>query len=345
MARVKFGIAGCGRIARVHAEEILTMPQAELASVCDIDPGALQSFTCRYGVKGYRDYAEMLNKSDLDVIVICTPSGLHAEMGIMAARLGKHVLVEKPMALTLEDADRLIETCEKEGVLLSVVLQNRFKPPFRLLKMAVDEGRFGKLSHAGVTVRWNRDEAYFHNNPWRGKKAEDGGVMMNQAIHSIDMLQWLMGQVESLFAYTATRYRPIEAEDVGVAVLRFKSGALGVIEAASTVYPRNLEETIALFGEKGTAVIGGVKAGEIKTWQFSEAGEEGKFLPGRNDAAGNVKSGHRVVLENMIKALKTGGGLAVDGREGRKALEIVLGIYRSAETGMPVSLPLTRRCG
>lgn len=341
MKKVKIGIAGCGHIARKHAEEILALTRAELAAACDADPHALQSFTRRYGIKGYLDYGEMLDGKDIDVIIICTPSGLHAKMGVMAARSGKHVLVEKPMALTLEDADMLIDACEKNGVLLSVVLQNRFKPSFQMLKRALKEGRFGKLSHAGVTVRWNRDEAYFLNNPWRGRKAEDGGVMMNQAIHSIDILQWLMGQVESVFAYTATRYRPIEAEDVGVAVIKFKSGALGVIEAASTVYPRNLEETIAIFGNMGTVLIGGVSTGEIKTWQFSEVREEDKKLPIGNDSAGCRKPGHQVVLQNMLETIETGGSLAVDGREGRKALEIVLGIYKASETGRPVTLPLS----
>lgn len=340
MTKVKFGIAGCGHIARRHAEAILKLPQAELAAAYDVAPQALQSFTRSYGVEGYRDYEEMLGRKELDVIIVCTPSGLHAEMGVMAAQSGKHVVVEKPMALTLESADRLIDACEKEGVLLSVVLQNRFKPSFQMLKSAVEEGQFGKLSHAGVTVRWNRNDAYFINNPWRGKKDEDGGVMMNQAIHSIDMLRWLMGEAESVFAYTATRYRPIEAEDVGVAVLKFKSGALAAIEAASTVYPKNLEESVAVFGEKGTVVIGGVTAGEIKTWQFSNDWEKDHLQPIENEAALCKESGHMAVLQDMVKAIKAGGSLAIDGREGRKALEIVLGIYRSSETGLPVLLPL-----
>ncbi|OPY57875.1 MAG: putative 4,5-dihydroxyphthalate dehydrogenase [Pelotomaculum sp. PtaU1.Bin035] len=322
----------------MHAEEILALPQAELAAVCDVDQQVLQCFSRRYRVTGFRDYAEMLGGQELDVVVICTPSGLHAKMGAQAARAGKHVLVEKPMALTLEDADMLIDACEKEGVLLSVVLQNRFKRPFQMLKLAMDDGRFGKLSHAGITVRWNRDNAYFFHNPWRGKKAEDGGVIMNQAIHSIDILHWLMGAVESVFAYTATRYRPIEAEDVGVAVLKFKSGALGVIEAASTVYPRNLEQTIAVFGEKGTVVIGGEKNMVIKTWRFSEAKEKDKLFRTGEAEDGSRKVGHQAVLKDMVRTIKTGGRLAVDGREGKKSLEIVLGIYRSSETGMPVSV-------
>lgn len=342
MAKVKFGIIGCGHIAKTHAEEIMALPRAELTAFCDTDPQALQSFTSRYGVKGYREYRKMLDDKDIDVIIICTPSGLHAEMGVMAARSGKHVLVEKPMALTLEDADRLIKACEEEGVLLSVVLQNRFKSSFQMLKSAVEEGRFGKFSHAAITVRWNRNDAYYSNNPWRGKKTTDGGVLMNQAIHSIDILNWLMGQVDSIFAYTATRYRPIESEDVGVAVIKFKSGALGVIEAASTVYPRNLEETIAVFGEKGTVVIGGIKTGEIKTWQFSEDSEEDKTLPMDAEVTGSKKPGHRAILQDMVKAIETGSSLAVDGREGRKALEIILGAYRSAEDGMPVSFPLSK---
>lgn len=340
MAKIKFGIAGCGRIARVHAEEIRALPQAVLAAVCDTDQRALQSFTSLFRVKSLRNYAEMLEQKDLDVIIICTPSGVHAEMGVMAAQAGKHVLVEKPMALNLQDAIKLINACEAGGVLLSVVLQNRFNQYFQALKSALEEGRFGRLSHAGVTVRWNRDDAYYRNNTWRGKKAQDGGVMMNQAIHSIDILLWLMGQVDSIFAYTATRYRPIEAEDVGVAALRFTSGALGVIEAASTVFPRNLEETIAVFGERGTVVISGVNAREIKTWQFSDAKKEDDLLKAGSEADGRVKSGHRAILENLLAAIETGGCLAVDGRQGLKALEAVLGIYRSAETGLPVPMPL-----
>jgi len=332
MAKIKFGIVGCGHIARVHAEEIMTLPGAELKVVCDSNPRALHDFSSRYGVSGFLYYGEMLSEKALDVVVICTPSGLHAEMGIRAARSGKHVLIEKPMALSLDEADRLIDVCKKEGVLLSVVLQNRYRPPFLALKSALEAGRFGKLSHASATVRWNRDEAYFRNNPWRGKKNEDGGVVMNQAIHSVDMLQWLMGPVDSVFAYTANRYRPIEAEDVGVAALKFKNGALGVVEAATTVYPRNLEETLAVFGEKGTAVIGGVKAGEIKTWRL---GEECAA-----EALTEIRSGHYAVLQDLVKAVTDGGRLAVDGCEGRKSLEIVLGIYRSSETGLPVSLPL-----
>jgi len=343
MAKIKFGIAGCGRIAKAHADEILALPQAELAAICDIDPRALRNFAGCYAVKGYRDYVEMLDEQDLDVVIICTPSGLHARMGILAARAGRHVLVEKPLALTLADADMLINACDKAGVILSVVMQKRFSRFFQILKSAVDEGRFGKLSHAGATVRWNRDEAYFLSNPWRGKKDEDGGVMMNQAIHIVDILSWLMGRVESVFAYTATRCRPIEAEDVGVAVLKFKSGALGVIEAASTVYPRNLEQTVAVFGEKGTVVIGGEKADRVMTWQFSEAKEDDRMV--RPDVDCPVEPGHQAVLQDMVKAILTGGRPAVDGREGRKALEIVLGIYRSSETGMPVNLYEIKREG
>ncbi len=340
MGKVKFGIVGCGHIARAHAEEIIALPRAELAAACDIDPQALQTFAGRYGVKCYRDYMKMLERKELDVVIICTPSGLHAEMGVAAARAGKHVLVEKPLALTLEDADRLIETCEKEGVLLSVVLQNRYKPSFQMLKSAAEKGRFGKLSHAVLAVRWNRNDDYFNKSPWRGKKAEDGGVMMNQAIHGIDLLQWIMGKVDSVFAYTATRYRPIEAEDVGVAALKFKNGALGVIEAASTVYPSNLEESIAVFGEKGTVVIGGIKGGIIKTWHFSDDNKEDQLIHSWNGMDHNKSQGHRPVLIDMLEAIEKGCRPIIDGGEGRKSLEIVLGIYRSRELGLPVSLTL-----
>ena len=340
-AAVKFGIVGCGHAARRHAEAIASLPGAVLPAACDIDPGVLESFTQLYPVRGYRDFGELLEKEkDLDVVIICTPSGLHAEMGIMAACSGKNVLVEKPLALTMADADRLIHACEKEGVRLSVVLPNRFRPAWRLLKLAVEGGKFGRLSHATATVRWNRDHAYYSRSAWRSKKDEGGGVLMNQAIHSIDVLRWIMGRVDSVFAQTATRYRPIEAEDVGLAVLRFADGALGLIEAASTVYPRSLEETIAFFGERGTAVIGGTGAGGIKTWAFNDFIDREQAIrvcSGPDEPSGQ---GHRAVLLDMMNALWHDRRPAVEGREGKKSLEVVLGLYHSTQTRRPVSLPL-----
>ena len=338
MKSVKFGIVGCGHAAVYHAEAIRALPFLQLTSVCDPDPLVLDQFMRRYSVKGCSNYEKMLEDKALDVVIICTPSGTHANMGMMAANAGKHVLVEKPMALTLEDADKMMEACERNKIILSVVMQNRYKPPFQLLKTAVDKGHFGKLSHASITVRLNRDENYYRKSSWRGKKAEDGGVIMNQAIHSIDLLQWFLGPVESVFSYNATRYRPIESEDLGVAVLRFSNGALGVIEAASTIYVSNLEHSIGVFGEKGSVVIGGVKSETVQTWQFFDIQHEKAAAVALAKNTG--PTGHQGILMDIADAVKKGSHPVVDGREGRKSLEIVLGTYRSAETGLPVSLPL-----
>ncbi|MFA7468829.1 MAG: Gfo/Idh/MocA family oxidoreductase, partial [Desulfotomaculaceae bacterium] len=234
---IRFGIVGCGHASKNHARALLQLPGAELAAACDTDAGALENFTRLYGIRGYLHYEEMLEKEkNLDVMIICTPSEMHTAMGIMAACRGKHVLMEKPMALSLESADRLIKACEKEGVYLSVVLQNRFKPAMQILKLAADGAKFGQLSHGVATVRWNRNNDYYSRRPWRSSRDKGGGVLINQAIHSVDALQWIMGEVDQVIAQTTTRYRPIDAEDVCLAILKFKSGALGLIEAASTVY-------------------------------------------------------------------------------------------------------------
>jgi len=340
-ARIKFGIVGCGHAAKSHARALLQLPGAELASACDSDAGALENFTRLYGISGYLHYEEMLDKEkSLNVVIICTPSELHSAMGIMAAHSGRHVLMEKPMALSLESADRLISACEREGVYLSVVLQNRFRPALQILKLAVDGGKFGKLSHGTVTVRWNRNNDYYSQCSWRGSREKGGGVLMNQAIHSVDALQWIMGGVDGVTAQTATRYRPIDAEDVGLAMLKFQSGALGLIEAASTVYPRNLEETIAVFGERGTVVIGNEKGSKIRAWDFCDfiGKEQAMYICAGTDE--NYSAGHLAVLRDLTGALQKGCRPAVDGYEGRKSLELVLGIYQAAGTGRPVSLPL-----
>lgn len=340
-SKIRFGLVGCGHAAKSQARALLTLPDAELTAACDVDADALENFIQLYAVRGYSDYAEMLEQEKgLDVVIICTPSELHPEMGIMAACRGKHVLVEKPMALSLGSADRLINACEKAGVYLSVVMQKRYQPVLQILKLAVDTGKFGKLSHAVATVRWNRDEAYYSRRTWCSRRDQGGGVLINQAIHSIDALQWLMGGVDHVFAHTATRYRPTEAEDVGLAVLKFGNGALGLIEAASTIYPRNLEETIAVFGERGTVVISDDQADKIKAWNFYDFIDQDQAICISAGLDDHHDSGHRAVLLDLLNAMKKGCRPAVDGHEGRKSLELVLGIYRSACTGQPVALPL-----
>ena len=253
------------------------------------------------------------------------PSGLHAELAVRAAEAGKHVVVEKPMAMTLDEADRMIAACEKNGVLMTVVHPNRFRPAVMELKRRMEEGAFGTIGHANATVRWNRNQAYYDQASWRGTRAMDGGVLMNQAIHNLDLLLWLMGDVEEVASYQATRIRRIEAEDTSVSVLRFKSGALGVIEAAVTVYPRNLEESLAIFGEKGTAVIGGPTANWIKTWRFADlTEEESRATIARVEKDPYGVPGHRCIIEDMTEAVRTGRRPKITGEDGRRALELVV---------------------
>ena len=342
IARIRFGIIGCGRIAPKHAESIVALPDAELVGVCDIVPERAQAFADKYGAVPYTAYREMLERSDLDVVTIATPSGLHAEIGIAAARAGKHVMVEKPMAMTLQSADELIAACRTAGVKLAVIHQNRFNKSIKLVRQALEAGRFGKLTHGQATVRWNRDQNYYAQAPWRGTKLQDGGVLMNQSIHNIDLLQWMFGPVESVFGYTATQLRQIEMEDVGAAVIKFRNGAIGLIEAASTIYPKNIEETLNIFGETGSVIVGGIAVNRIEVWEFPDAEAEKAqiFASQESDPPTVYGFGHREVIQDMINAIREDREPAIPGEEGRKALEIILAIYKCQETKQPVVLPL-----
>lgn len=340
--KMRFGIIGCGRIAPKHAESIVALPNAELVAVCDIVPESAQAFSEKYGAEPYTDYAEMLKREDIDVITIATPSGIHAEIGIAAAKAGKHVMVEKPMAMTLKSADELINACRDAKVKLSVIHQNRFNKSIKLLRGALEAGRFGKLTHGQATVRWNRDDHYYSQAPWRGTKLQDGGVLMNQSIHNIDLLQWMFGPVESIFGYTATHLRKIEMEDVGTAVIQFKNGALGLVEAASTIYPKNIEETLNVFGETGSVIVGGIAVNRIEAWEFPDSESEKKdiFESQESDPPNVYGFGHREVISDMIEAIQMDRTPAIPGEEGRKALEMILAIYKCQETKQPVVFPL-----
>ena len=331
MKKLNFGIIGCGRIAYKHAEAIKKNEKANLLCVCDIIEERAVEYKDKYGAEAnYTDYRKMLKHRGLDVVNICTPSGMHAEMGIAAAKAGKHVIVEKPMALSLKDADDLIEACDENGVKLAVCFQNRFNPPVQKMRRALEAGRFGKLTHGSAVVRWFRPQDYYDQADWRGTRAMDGGCLMNQSIHNIDLLQWMMGPVESVFGYTATNLRKIECEDVSVAVLKFQSGALGVIEASTTIYPENLEETLNIFGEKGTVVLGGIAVNKIETWRFADTGEENGRLEQHQQEVPNVYGfGHDAMIDDFIEAVNNNKEPYIDGREGRKALAVVLGVYNS----------------
>lgn len=339
---LRFGVIGCGRISANHGQAISALENTVLVAAADIVKERAEAFTARFGGDAYASYREMLELPDLDVVAICTPSGMHAEMGIAAARAGKHVLVEKPMALSLRDADALIGACKANGVTLGVVHQNRFNSPIVRLRQAVEAGRFGQLNMGTAVLRWHRDDSYYQQASWRGTWAQDGGCLMNQTIHCIDLLQWMMGPVESVHAYTATRMRNIEAEDNAAAVVRFRNGALGIIESSVTIYPTNLEETLNVFGSTGTAVIGGVAVNRIKAWRFADDSEsEQQILAAQaSDPVSVYGHGHTPLYDDFVHAVRDGREPAISGEEGRKALEIILGIYQSNRTGMPVTFPL-----
>lgn len=339
MEALRFGLVGCGRVAPRHAKFLGDLPGAALSAVADIVDTRADHFAHEYGADAYYNYEKMLERDDLDVITICTPSGLHAEMGIKAAQAGKHVLVEKPIALSLEDANALIKAADDAGVLLGVVLQNRYNPPMQKTCEAVQAGLLGRLLLGNATVRWFRPQEYYEDH-WHGTLAMDGGALMNQSIHHIDALQWLIGDVESVFAYTATLAHRMEAEDTGVAVLKFKNGALGTVEGSTVTYPQNLEGSIAIFGEHGSVKVGGTALNRRVIWKIDgQLEHEREILTQEQlDPPSVYGSSHREVIADMIDAVRNNRAPQTNGSEAIRSLEIVLAIYESARTGQPVSL-------
>ena len=339
----EFGIAlvGCGRISKNHFDAIAKVDGLRLAAVCDVDEGRARAAGEQLGVRWFTQYAELLAKTDADVVSICTPSGLHSQQGVAAAKAGKHVITEKPMSITLEQADALVQACDAAGVQLFVVKQNRLNPSVQLLKRAVDKGRFGRIYLANTTVRWNRPQEYYDAAPWRGTWEFDGGAFMNQASHYVDLIQWLVGPVESVVAKTATQARHIEAEDSGVAVLRFRNGAIGVIEVNVLTYPRNWEGSIAIVGEKGSAKIGGTAVNKVEHWTFADPDDDDKLVDAAATSPPSVYGfGHEGYYRNVLQVLRGEAQPETDGRAGRKSLELILGIYESAKSGRDVPLPL-----
>jgi UDP-N-acetyl-2-amino-2-deoxyglucuronate dehydrogenase len=333
MSDINFAIVGCGHIANKHIEAIRNVNGAHLAALCDTNIKQLEQFSIDNNVPGYTSIEEMLSEDkSIDLVCICTPSGIHASLAIKAAEAKKHVIIEKPIALTLKDADAIINACEKNGVKLSIVHPNRFRPAIVELKKAMDDGLFGKISHANATVRWNRNQDYYDQAAWRGSKAMDGGVLMNQAIHNLDLLVWLLGGVNDVKAFTATRLRDIECDDVAVASIRFNSGALGVIEAATTIYPKNYEESLSIFGEKGSAVIAGQNANRIRHWVFESLSDDiSQQIIKSIDEDPNGISGHQHIITDMMYAIKHNRKPIITGEDGRNALKLVLAIYEAAE--------------
>jgi UDP-N-acetyl-2-amino-2-deoxyglucuronate dehydrogenase len=339
--RFRIAVTGCGRISRNHFEAIAKIPDFCLVGVCDTIEARAEEAGKANDVPWFTSHAKMLETIPCDVVTICTPSGLHPNHGIQAAKAGKHVICEKPMAISLTTADELVQACDDAGVHLFVVKQNRLNPPIQMLKRALDKGRFGRLYMVNTTVRWTRPQEYYDQAPWRGTWEFDGGAFMNQASHYVDLVQWLMGPVESVMAKTATLARRIEAEDSGIAVLKFRNGALGVIEVTMLTYPRNLEGSITLLGETGTVKIGGTAVNKVETWQFADYDDDDKLIEKANYVPPNVYGlGHEGYYRNVVAVLHGKAQPDTDGRAGRKSLELILGIYESARTGHEVPLPL-----
>jgi UDP-N-acetyl-2-amino-2-deoxyglucuronate dehydrogenase len=337
----RVALLGCGRISKNHFEAIDQVDGLELVAVADTDPERAAQAGALWSVPHYTSYEKMLKESKADVVAIATPSGLHAEQGVAAALAGKHVVMEKPMAISLTGADALVHACDKAGVQLFVVKQNRLNPPVQLLKRAVDRNRFGRIYMANCTVHWARPQEYYDQAPWRGTWEFDGGAFMNQASHYVDLVQWLMGPVESVMAKTATLARRIETEDTGIAILKFRSGALGTIEVTMLAYPRNLEGSITILGEKGSAKVGGTAVNKIEHWQFAEYDDDDKLVGAVDTNPPNVYGlGHQGYYRNVLAVLRGEAKPDTDGRAGRKSLELILGIYESAKTGREVPLPL-----
>jgi predicted dehydrogenase len=341
---LNFALVGCGRIAPKHVEALTSgaVSGARLAAVCDVVPEKADLIGKKYGVPAFKDRFEMMEKMNdqIDVVSILTPSGLHAEHAVDMAKFRKHVVVEKPMALTLTDADRMISACDTHGVRLFVVKQNRYNHPVKKLREAVEGGRFGKMVLGTVRVRWCRQQKYYDQDKWRGTWAYDGGVFANQASHHVDLLQWMMGDVESVFAKTSTALVNIETEDTGVVIVRFKNGALGVIEATTATRPKDLEGSISILGETGSVEIAGFAVNEMKTWNFTEnkTGDDQVVANYRNAPPNVYGFGHTEYLNKVVESIREGRSALVDGLEGRKSLELISAIYESVETGKEVFL-------
>jgi len=345
---MKYALIGCGRIATNHIKAVLNNG-LELIAVCDIEPNHIESLLSKHDlndkscIKRYTDYKKMIVENELDIVGVATESGLHAEIALYCIEYGIHVVIEKPMAMSINDADEIIRRSNEKSVKVSACHQNRFNLAIQEMRKALELGRFGKMSHGSIHVRWNRNESYYTQAPWRGTWAQDGGALMNQCIHGIDLLRWMMGdEIEEIYGATRQQFHSyLETEDVGMAVLKFKNGSIATIEGSTNVYPKNLEETLYLFGENGTVKIGGTSTNNIDVWDFDDETEDDKSKKGLEESTSNVYgNGHTSLYADMIEAIKNDRAPYVDAYAGKNALEVVLAIYKSQKEGKPVKLPL-----
>ena len=347
---MKYALIGCGRIATNHVKAVLNNG-LEFVAACDLVPENIQTLLARYGLENdssiarYTDYKQMIAEHpELELVAIATSSGAHAEIALYCIDHGINVIIEKPMAMNMTDAEEIIRLSEEKHVKVCACHQNRFNVAVQKTRKALEEGRFGKLSHGSIHVRWNRNKDYYDQAPWRGTWAEDGGCLMNQCIHGIDLLRWMMGnEVESVYGVTRQQFHHyLEAEDVGMAVVKFKNGAIATIEGTTNVFPKNLEETLYLFGEKGTVKIGGKSTNNLDVWDFADETEADQSNKGLKEQTSNVYgNGHTSLYADVIDAIQKDRKPYVDAVAGRNALEMILAIYKSMKIGAPVTLPLT----
>ena len=345
---MKYALIGCGRIATNHIKAVLNN-HLEFAAVCDIVPEQMENLLAKHDLQNdhsihrYTDYKEMIEKEQPQLVGIATESGVHAEIALYCIAHGVNVIIEKPMAMSIADANEIIRLSEEKGVKVSACHQNRFNVAVQQMRKALEAGRFGKLSHGSIHVRWNRNREYYDQAKWRGTWAQDGGALMNQCIHGIDLLRWMMGgEIDEVYGVTRQQFHHyLEAEDVGMAVVKFKNGAIATIEGTTNVYPKNLEETLYLFGENGTVKLGGKSTNNIDVWDFADEGEEDQKNKGLQEATSNVYgNGHTSLYADMIDAIQNNRRPYVDAYAGKNALELVLAIYKSQKEGRPIKLPL-----
>lgn len=341
MEKLKLGIIGCGSIIPKHLRAVVeNSDKMELVALCDTVPEkmdmAIEEYikaggTSQDSIKKYNDYTRLLEDPEIHIVTVATISGIRPKIALDALDAGKHVILEKPMALSTKEADEIIKKSEEKRLKVAICHQLRFMPHIMKLKEEIDSGAFGKLVHASASMRWNRNDVYYSSSPWRGTWEYDGGAFMNQAIHVIDLILWLMGEAERVYAETGTFLKKIEAEDAGAAVIRFKNGAIGIVEASVCVYPENLEETLGIFGEKGTVLIGGKALNRVEVWNIEgEAHFEESEIP---------QNLHTLLYRDMADAIEGGRQPLISAREGKNAVELILSIYKSSLTKKPVDLP------
>jgi UDP-N-acetyl-2-amino-2-deoxyglucuronate dehydrogenase len=340
--RIRVAVVGCGRISANHFKAIEAHKEdLQLAAVCDTDHAALDAAQSTHRVTGFSSLAELLAKCEVDMVALCTPSGLHPTQAIMAAQAGRHVMTEKPMATRWSDGLRMVRACDDAGVHLLVIKQNRRNATLQLVKRAMEQGRFGRIYMAIINVFWSRPQSYYDSAAWRGTWEFDGGALMNQASHYVDLVDWLIGPVESVQAYVGTLARNIQVEDTATVGIRWRSGALGSVNVTMLAYPRNLEGSITILGENGTVRVGGVAVNEIQTWEFAKPEPEDETVKSANYQTTSVYGfGHPLYYDNVVKVMRGEAAPETDGREGLRSLELLIASYMSARDGRRVALPL-----